>query len=436
MHISKVSLEDMLRRREERALRQRKLIERYALPVVCFTMNIPGYTKHTPLIELAFREGLGRLEASLPEAKARELLCAPTGCEAFFVFDADAKLLKQAAVAVEEGSAVGRLYDIDVLDASGEKLSRKEGRSCVVCGGPVSACARSRAHGLNEVSARVDALLSGFAAQKFAQSARDALIVEVDATPKPGLVDRNNCGAHRDMNIESFYASAAAILPHFEQMVRIALDCFDVAPASLMAKLRAEGIAAENAMREATGGANAHKGAIFSMGLLLAGAAIYLRTGKPALAEAARLASLGLWDALEAAARAPATHGDRVYARTGATGARGEAGAGFPAARNAKAALEGFLAQGYAPEEAAALTLPIIMAKLDDTNVLHRGGEEGLAYAQISAARVNALPVGERLKALHTLDEAFICRNLSPGGCADVLSLALLMKAIGDFVEL
>jgi len=426
----------MLRRREERALRQRKLIERYGLPVACFTMNIPGDTKHTPLVELAFREGLGQFEASLPEAKARELLCAPTGCEAFFAFDHDARLVKQAAVAVEEGAAVGRLYDIDVFDSAGRKLSRGAERRCVVCDGPVYACARSRAHGLHEICARVDALLFSFAAQKLAACARGALVAEVEATPKPGLVDRSNRGAHRDMSIETFYASAEALEPHFERMVRVALENWDIGPAPLMAKLRAEGLDAERAMREATDGANAHKGAIYSTGLLLAGAAIYLRSGKPALAEAARLASVGLSDALDAAAIAPSTHGERVYARTGATGARGEAAAGFPAARKAKTALDGFLAQGYSLEDAAALTLPMIMAKLDDTNVLHRGGEEGLAYAQISAARVNALPVGERFKALRTLDEAFIYRNLSPGGCADVLALALFMRAIGDFIEL
>jgi holo-ACP synthase/triphosphoribosyl-dephospho-CoA synthase len=436
MIISKVSLEDMLRCREQRAAKQRELIERHGLPVACFTMNIPGEIKRTPLIEFAFLEGVKRFEAALPAAAAREFTTSFTGCEAFFVFDERAETVKTAAVETEESAEVARLYDIDVIDVTDEKLSRAAERRCVVCGGPVAACARSRAHGLDETLVRMDALLCDFAAKRLAALAYGALITEVNATPKPGLVDKRNSGAHRDMDIASFYRSAGAIEPYFERMALTVLTARDTAPEPLMKELRALGLEAERAMLGATGGVNTHKGAIFSMGLLIAGACAYLRTGRAALPEASRFASLGMEGALRAAKAFPATNGERVFVATGATGARGEAAAGFPAALAARDALDAFIGQGYSAEDAAALTLPVVMERLADTNLVHRGGEAGLAFARQSAARINALPVGERLDALHRLDDVFIERNLSPGGCADVLSLALLMRALGAYIEL
>ncbi len=426
----------MLACRERRAFIQRDLIARHGLPVACFTMNIPGEVKRTPLIEFAFREGIRRFEAKLPAPLERMVSCEFTGCEAFFVFDLDACAIKKAAVETEESAAVARLYDIDVIDVTGEKLSRGEERRCIVCGAPVTACARSRAHGLDVLYERTDALLCAFAAKKLASLACDALIAEVNATPKPGLVDRNNSGAHKDMDIQSFYASAEAIRPYFERMAAIALASPDASARELMGKLREEGIIAERAMLEATCGANAHKGAIFSMGLLLAGAGIYLKTERPALDEVMRLASFDMESALAQAAAAPVTNGERAFVKTGALGARGEAAQGFPTAREALAALEGFMKRGYHSEDAAALTLPVVMEKLGDTNLIHRGGEDGLAFAQKGAARINALPVEERFDALREMDDAFIEKNLSPGGCADVLSLALLMLRLSDDIEL
>lgn len=435
MRILKVSLNDMLRCREQRARTQQELIARYGLPVACFTMNIPGEVKYTPLIEFAFREGVRRFEEELPKAKARVFTTSFTGCEAFFVFDEKAETIKKAAVAVEEGSAVARLYDIDAIGITGEKLSRGAERTCIVCGGPVTVCARSRAHGLDELYAHTNALLCGFAAKKLAAAAHDALITEVNATPKPGLVDRRNTGAHRDMDLESFYKSADALEPYFERMALAALSAPKKTPKALMKQLRALGLEAERAMFFATGGANTHKGAIFSMGLLLAGAGLYLQTGRNALKAAARLAEVGFSDALDAAKAAPSTNGEHVFAKIGAIGARGEAAGGFPTAFAAMNRLAGFMELGYTEEDAAVLALPFVMQKLTDTNLIHRGGEEGFEFAKKSADQINALPIELRMDAMRKLDDTFIEKNLSPGGCADILALALLMWKLEQYIE-
>ena len=46
---------------------------------------------------------------------------------------------------------------------------------------------------------------------RIARLAAAALVEEVYTTPKPGLVDLNNTGAHRDMTVQTFLYSAAAL---------------------------------------------------------------------------------------------------------------------------------------------------------------------------------------------------------------------------------
>ena len=101
---------------------------------------------------------------------------------------------------------MGRLYDLDVLSPEGEKLSRPQSRRCLICGGPVTVCSRSRAHGLPAIRARTRDILADFAAGHLSALARQALEDEVDLTPKPGLVDRRNTGAHDDMDRPCFTA--------------------------------------------------------------------------------------------------------------------------------------------------------------------------------------------------------------------------------------
>ncbi len=427
MNISKITLDEVLLARERRAEKQRELTERYGRPVVCLTMNIAGEVKRTPLTELLFLAGVRRIENVMPRALYRELWQEKTGSEAFFVFDYPAAETKRIMVAVEESDAAARLFDIDVIDADGEKLSRPAMRSCIVCGGPVTACARSRAHGLKEITACTDKLLEDHASQCLASMAYRALICEVEATPKPGLVDRNNNGAHKDMDLPLFYGSAAALLPHFANMARIAFSMADEAPETVMAELRKEGILAEKSMFAATGGVNTHKGAIYSMGLLLSGQAVALKKGGKAADYAAELAKSDLSAAFQKAKSAPETNGEHVYSRYQIEGARGEAASGFPTAEKAAAVYRSYLSANLKQNDALALTLPHVMASLPDTNLVHRGGEEGLAYAQHCAKRILTLRQNRRMDALRLLDGEFILRNLSPGGSADMLALAVLL---------
>lgn len=396
----------MLLARDRRASRQAALLSRYGRPVISFTMNIAGPVKDSPLIRYAFRSGLRQLEA-LPCAQlCREVIFEPTGPEALLVYETqDARLLKAFCIRLESEGEAGRLFDLDVLDANGEKLSRETGRTCLVCGGPVSICSRSRAHGLEAITVRTRAILEAFAAETLGEMAENALLAEVHFTPKPGLVDEANNGAHRDMDVPLFERSAHALRPCFEEFVRLGLQ--GASPAAL----QQAGVRAEQAMFAATGGVNTHKGAIYS-GALLLHAAGRLLSGE----EEGDLYEL----AAQTAAAIPAptgTHGAAVRAQCG--GIRTEAVSGYP---TAQAVLRQLRQSG--PLDALLLSL----SRLDDSTLWHRGGAEGAQLVRSRAADILAAPASEREARTRRLDAELIERNLSPGGSADLLAMAFFLE--------
>jgi triphosphoribosyl-dephospho-CoA synthetase len=263
-------------------------------------------------------------------------------------------------------------------------------------------------------------LLESFCAGRLARAAYDSLLDELYATPKPGLVDLNNNGAHSDMDVPLFEKSAAALLPYFEDAARMGMELCGIKP------LRERGKRAEEEMFAATGGVNTHKGLIYSMGLLLAGMGRCLREGGSCTEHAAALAKEDAEAQLARSLSAPDTNGGAVYRSFGAKGAIGEAASGFPDAVYCQSRLAFYRENGY--KEAGALALCDSMAALEDTNLLHRGGKEGLDHVRTAAAAISAMPAGERLNELMRLDEDLINRNLSPGGSADMLATAFLLE--------
>ena len=404
MPIVNVTLEDILRARDARAAAQRRLLRAYHLPLVSFTMNIAGPVKSSPLIALAFDAGLETLYGALGRPVTAEIIRPATGCEALLVYDRPAAALKAACLALETTAPIGRLYDLDVLDTDGRKLSRSEPRTCLVCGGPVVVCSRSRAHGLEAIMGRTNAILMDFAAGYLAGLAAEALTAEVRLTPKPGLVDEHNNGAHSDMDLPLFLRSIDALTPYFSQMVSLGLSGADAS------QLQALGLEAEEAMFRATSGVNTHKGALFSFSVLLASMGRCLAQGGDLFSRCAALAA--------ALTPPQGTHGAAVAICHNVGGARAEALSGFPTAKKAAALL-----QAHDPLTA----LLWLMAHTEDTNLYHRGGAEGAAFVKTQAAAILAAPAERRIALTQALDEALIDRWLSPGGSADLLALALFL---------
>lgn len=409
-----ITLLEVLDAREARATAQKRLLEQYKKPLLGLNMNIAGPVKRSGLIDLAFRAALDELRRSLGSVILHEELTdAATGLEAIWVCDLPAEEIKSLAMKIETAKPAGRLYDLDVIGLDGTKLSRSTPRTCLVCGGPVGPCSRSRAHGLDAIRAATDALLRNFAAEYLADLAVQALVDEVNLTPKPGLVDRRNSGAHNDMDLNMFHRSAHCLRPYFHQAATLGME-----QEHCMKKLQQAGLRAETAMLEVTGGINTHKGAIYAFGLILAALGSTLVRGGDIFALSAALAQAGFPPKGN-------THGAAAKARYGVSGARGEALSGFPHARSAQQLLR----QHSGDPLPALLTL---LTKVEDTNLLHRGGMDGLQFVQREAASILAGNPANYTSSLLSLDDECIARNLSPGGSADLLALALLLDSTRD----
>lgn len=411
-----ITLQQILDAREYRCNVQQRLLSKFHLPVLSFTMNIAGEIKQTPLIELAFDYGIQSILDFLGTPLHRSVLLKPTGCEAFFVYEKTAEEIKQTCMKIESASPVGRLFDMDVIDIDGRKLSRPNSRTCIVCGGPVAPCSRSRAHGLETIKACTNQILLQFAAEQFAIMAVEALKEEVCFTPKPGLVDLRNQGAHTDMDAALFVRSADTLHSYFAQSFLLGAKEKDCMP-----KLQKAGLAAEARMLQATCGVNTHKGSIYAFGLILAALGNYFICGDDIFLQAGRLAK-------SAAVSDQKTHGSEVFQKHGIRGAREEAEAGLPSAKMAYK----FLQQSHGDILSSLLHL---ISECPDTNLLYRGGLKGLHYAQIWAKFVLALPSFLRPWFAKYMDHAFIRKNLSPGGCADLLALALFLRKVDNFAD-
>lgn len=451
----KVEVMDILSARDDRVALQRDFIHRHGCPVISFTMNIPGSIKVNPGIIRAFHLGSRRIVHALESMQVvileKHEKIAFTGCEGLWAVNAGAARLKSAMTAIEDMDELGRLFDIDVLTADGEKLSRdSQGieRTCLICGGPVRACARSRAHTAAELFDKVNDLIRchfiGEDARYIARCAQQALLTEAIITPKPGLVDRENSGAHTDMDLFTFVDSACALVPYFEKCARIALENGPEDPARLFKILRYHGRIWERNMFEATHQINTHKGALFSLGILCASAALSIVEASPDAVHpafspmaifdhAAHLGAAALEDFERLNPDRALTAGEQQYVALGRTGARGEAAAGFPSVRNiALPVLETGRAAGLSLNDAALNALIALMADLEDSNVIKRGGVAGGDAVKSAAAHLNMVPTSAPdHAALRHFNQAFTDARLSPGGCADLLAAALFIYNLG-----
>ena len=266
--------------------------------------------------------------------------------------------------------------------------------------------------------------------------AERALLYEVAVTPKPGLVDRADNGAHRDMDFFCFLDSAAALRPYFarcaEEGRRAAEEGTE--PEKLLSRLRGPGKEAEEAMRRATGGVNTHKGAVFLLGLLSAAAGREMvqgrRDAESILYAAGQIAAPVLRDFSDPSAAG--TAGMTQYRENGCTGIRGEAAAGFPAVKNtALPVLKKALAEGKSVNDAGVEALLALILSVDDTTLIKRCGSREAAEAEKAILR-DLLLAETPMEAAARLNTRWSEKGFSAGGCADLLGAAYFLLFIGD----
>ena len=285
-----------------------------------------------------------------------------------------------------------------------------------------------------------------------AHLATQALQAELDTTPKPGLVDKDNNGAHRDMDHALMQLSINTLHPYF---VRLALLGFaDTLPSHT--SIRDAGIEAEKAMLAATNSVNTHKGALFSMGLAVVAAAYEEKKAAANKEERGKEREEGYLSSLQLTIKALAasfpdtsgTHGSKAkQLSNGTTTIKG-------ALDNAREGYEKLFAE-WLPfynerrksHDAHALhkTLLRIMCDLDDTNVIYRTNvataeevkQEARAllasFEEAYAAQDKEKCASAELLALKDMDRRYTARNISPGGAADMLSLTVFIGSIQTY---
>lgn len=439
-----VTLQDILKAREARVWKQQSLLTEYRAPLLCFTMNIAGPVKTSPLIERGFRAGLEVLDSQLPQENIlfREIRVLSTGCEANYAISLPAPELKLLCAGIEDTHPLGRLFDMDVIDTIGTKLERKKQRGCIVCGAPGRGCAASRAHSVEQLQAVTSAILTQYFckrdAKRIALIAVQSLIDEVHTTPKPGLVDRRNNGSHHDMDIRLFEISAGALQPYFKTCVQIGQETAHLAPDETFSSLRNAGLHAEKAMFHTTGGVNTHKGAIYTLGVLCGSIGRLWSAEKPIadwddlLTECGNMVRTSV--AADLASADGKTAGQQLYLKYGICGIRGEVANGLPSVRNiGLPCFQQSLADGFSKNDAGVYTLLQLIANVADTNLYHRGGKDGAQWAIKSAGGLLSATPYPAIRQVEALDDAFIARNLSPGGCADLLAVTYFLHTLIDF---
>lgn len=266
-----------------------------------------------------------------------------------------------------------------------------------------------------------------------------ALQAELDTTPKPGLVDRNDNGAHRDMDHALMQRSIQALHPYFVRLAQLGFTgkqpCHD--------EIVNIGIEAEREMFKATGGVNTHKGALFSIGLAavaLGGEAFCRITqaegcGTMAYNDVNSKQIKSLSNSIASLARlfpdTNGTHGSKAKANNILKGALDNAREGYT--QLFKAWLP-FYIDRIAEGDNYALhkTLLRIMCDLDDTNIVYRTSMETMQEVKTEARHMldasrNIVNFEAELQAMNT---DYIHRNISPGGSADMLSLVVFLSCV------
>jgi len=251
-----------------------------------------------------------------------------------------------------------------------------------------------------------------------------SLHTELALTPKPGLVSPQDTGSHTDMDAGTFMRSLFALRGYFGDITSAG------ASGAELPDLQALGVAAERRMLSATDGINTHRGAIFSLGLLAAATGWLIhRDRSPCGARIGQTVSR-LWGSAILAAtprlRVGLSHGLTMARRYGAGGARTEAALGFPTLFGVGLpTLRRTLGSTGSKRLALVQTLFSLMAVLDDTNLLYRGGRSGLDRVQASAREfLDAGGIYRPDWERHALQihRQVVSQKLSPGGSADLLA--------------
>jgi len=268
-----------------------------------------------------------------------------------------------------------------------------------------------------------------------------AILYEVSVTPKPGLVDTHNSGAHNDMDYFTFMASAAALSQGLHKIADLAGDWRTDSLRALFDSIRPIGIEMEKAMFDATHGVNTHKGMIFNMGILIAAASYYVSQNngqKPSaevLSEIVSKMTAGICNQ-ELGKGEAITYGEKLFKEHGIKGIRGEVESGFQTVLST--AVPVYRSQKLEQNDLCIQMLFALMTSCEDSNILARHNMDKLiqvkkrAQGFMSSGGIRQKDAYTQLK---NMDDVFIRERISPGGSADLLAVSIFMAMLEGYLK-
>lgn len=277
--------------------------------------------------------------------------------------------------------------------------------------------------------------------EKFFNQVRDLCIesmtYEAMAAPKPGLVDRFNNGAHKDMDLFTFMNSIISLSDYFHDITLLGYEFDNPDHRLMMEEIRPWGIEAEETMLKATNGVNTHKGLIFLMGIVAAASGRLYRNAMDInpknLSMIIKEMTRGITNELIINVDSEKlTYGERIFKEYHITGIRGEVEKGLPTVMHISYPVFKRLMDNESISVNTAMihTLLHLMAKVEDINILGRHGMDTLDYVRKRAKHALKFGGYMRLKGrkyVKYMDMDFINRNISPGGSADLLAVTMFI---------
>lgn len=454
-----IDLKKILNTREKREKKRKELIEAYKMPLLVFTLNAPGSIKTSLSSNIVFNHYIDIINkyiciANGESYKASTIIYKEKNMdiasnEYFVVFDANPQIVKNNLVKLEDQNKIGRLFDIDIYDATGTKLSRNTLRKCYLCEKPAFDCARNKTHSFETLSKYFFDLIDEETSKIILENLGLSLYDELSVTPKPGLVDRNNNGSHKDLTNILFYKSIDAIINTMQKAFMISYETYNYD--DTFAKLKNLGILVEKAMFTATNNINTYKGIVYLSLITIGALAKFLKNDrlniikytdieKPTYCDNNSYTHEAfLYDSLKNEIQKitksqynftnESSNGSKVAHKYNVKTIREEASDGLPSVFKALEFINK-IKKGHpdlSNNDIYVYTLLYIMTILSDTNLYHRGGIDGYQFAKNEALKILASPSIDKV---YNLDKMFILKNLSPGGSADILAISIFIKRI------
>jgi triphosphoribosyl-dephospho-CoA synthase len=281
-----------------------------------------------------------------------------------------------------------------------------------------------------------------------ASLAQRAILYEVSTTPKPGLVDRDNNGAHKDMNFFTFMASSSVLYKGLFECTIEGINFDETDATKLLDKIRKPGLKCEKQMFETTNGVNTHKGIIFSLGILCAAVGSLYRRHQIKTFEIEDICNevksitegLTAKDFEDVYSKTKLTHGERLYIEYGYKGIRGEAESGFRTVQETAVPIirEWHEKKLLSLNDLFLQILLSIMTRSEDTNVIIRGGRENLIFTKAVSEefiKSGGMYKNDAREKLINMNEIFIEKNISPGGAADLLAVSIFLGMMEGIIK-